>query len=154
MPRITVTIALATLVAGTLDLLSAFVVGGIDGRTPVYVMQSVASGPFGRDIARALPGGALLGLAVHFAIMTVMVGVFVVAAERFQQLVTQPYLAGTAYGILVYFSMYWIVLPLRWPGLPTADVWSICNALFSHVFCVGIPIALIARHRLVRTTWA
>ena len=71
------TIAWATLVAGTLDILSAFVWSG----AIVPVLQTVASGPLGDTIAQG-PAGAPLGLVVHFAIMAEMAAVYVVAAGR------------------------------------------------------------------------
>jgi hypothetical protein len=40
-------IVIATLVAGTLDILSAFVFAGVAGMGPLAVLRYVASGPFG-----------------------------------------------------------------------------------------------------------
>src|SRR5262245_23248477 len=98
----------ATLVAGTLDILSAFVFAG----AVVGVLQTVASGPFGNAVAEG-PAGALLGLLTHFAIMAVMVAVYFAAAARIPLLTRQWVLAGLLYGVVLWLVMYWIVLPLR-----------------------------------------
>lgn len=137
-------IAIATLVAGTLDIISAFVFAGIAGMTPLGVLQFVASGPFG-DAPTATIGWGFVGLLVHFAIMTCMVAAYFLVAPRLPALLRHPVVAGLAYGVLLWIIMYWIVRPLRWPDLPLPQtLYGIANQLFSHCILVGIPIALIA----------
>jgi hypothetical protein len=144
-------IILATLVAGTLDILSAFVFAGIAGMTPFGVLRFVASGPFG-DAPTATAGWAFAGLLVHFAIMACMVAAYMVVAPRLPALLRHPVAAGLAYGVLLWLIMYWIVRPLRFPELPLPHTaWGIGNALFSHCLLVGLPIALMAaRHYRAR----
>jgi hypothetical protein len=140
MPR---TIAWATLVAGTLDILSAFVWTLIAGGKPANVLPSVASGPFGdaiQDSAFAAP----LGLAVHFAIMLVMVAAYVAAAARVTVLHRHWLVAGVVYGLGLWFVMYWVVLPQRF-GIPhPSHPAAIARQLVSHCLLVGIPIAWIS----------
>lgn len=137
-------ILLATLVAGTLDILSAFVFAGIAGIGPVAVLNYVASGPFG-DAALHGAGWAVVGLLTHYAIMACMVTAYMVAAVRLPVLGRRPIPSGVAYGFLLWVFMYWIVKPLRWPHAPLPHtLYGISNALFSHCILVGIPIALIA----------
>lgn len=145
------TILWATLVAGTLDILSAFVFGAIGGAAPGRILRYVASGPFGDAMRDGGAGAAVLGLAVHFALMTIMVAVYAVAAPRLGWPLRHPVPAGLAYGALIYLVMYWLVLPTRFPGAtPKLDPWSLGNALFSHLICVGLPIALIVAWRMAR----
>jgi hypothetical protein len=137
------TIAWATLVAGTLDILSAFVWTWLAGGNPARVLPSVASGPFGdaiRDSALAAP----LGLAVHFAIMLVMVSAYVVVAARAPAMNRYWALAGVFYGLALWLIMYWIVLPLRFGAPHPSEPAAIARQLVSHVLLVGIPIAWIA----------
>lgn len=140
-------IALATAVAGTLDIISAFVFAGMAGMARLAVLRFVASGPFGESVT-ATPGWGMVGLLVHFAIMACMVAVYFFAARRIPALVANPIPAGLIYGLLLWGVMYWIVRPLRWPAMPLPHTaWGIGNALFSHCILVGLPIALIAaRH--------
>ena len=142
------TIVWATLVAGTLDILSAFVWTLIAGGNPANVLPSVASGPFGdaiKDSSLAAP----LGLTVHFAIMLVMVAVYVAVAARVPALKRQWPLAGILYGLLLWFVMYWIVLPLRF-GIPHPGEAAVtARQLISHVLLVGIPIAWITARRQI-----
>ena len=88
-PRTIRTIAWATLAAGTLDIVSAFVWTG----AVVRVLQSVASGPFGDAVAEG-PWGPPLGLLVHFAIMAAMVTFYVLEARRIPALNRYWPLAG------------------------------------------------------------
>lgn len=145
------TIGRATLIAGSLDLMSAFVFGGMKGVGPAAILRSVASGPFGDAMRDGGAPAALIGLATHFTIMSVMVSVFVLASTRIEWLRRHWLLAGTLYGLALYGVMYRIVLVLRYPdAFPQNGLWQVSNALFSHIVCVGIPIAYIASRRMAR----
>lgn len=139
-------IVIATLVAGTLDIASAILTALLRGKPVDRMLQGVASGPFGQWPLQTGWFGAVTGLAVHFAIMAVMATGFVLAAERLPGLRRQRLLYGTAYGALLYWIMYWVVLPLRWPGAggAGAGIASVLLPLGIHIALVGIPIALIA----------
>jgi hypothetical protein len=88
--------------------------------------------------------GALLGLAVHFTLMAIMAAVFMWLVRRRPALLETPYRTGIAYGVLTYFIMNWLVVPLRFgTPLPPRPL-SIATQLFAHIVLVGIPFALIA----------
>lgn len=141
-------ILLATLVCGTLDIGYAIVMSMLRGGTALAVLHSVASGPFGDDIDRLGWAGGLLGLLVHFTIMSVMVAVFCAAVAWRPRLNARPLLSGIAYGLILYATMYWIVLALRWPAnFPQTDPIKIVRALVPHLICVGIPLAYLVRAR-------
>lgn len=142
------TIALATLVAGTLDIAFAMILTLIFGRHVPDMLRFVASGPFpaATDMGTS---GAILGLAVHFALMGIMAAAYVLfaSAPARRHLVDMPYRAGLAYGVITYIAMNLIVAPLRfgnWPPKPLA----IATQLFAHIVLVGIPIALITARSL------
>jgi len=140
-------ILIATLVAGTLDILSAFLFAVLAGATPVGVLRYVASGPFG-EAPTATLGWAAVGLAVHFAIMACMAAAYMAIAPRVPALLRHPILAGLFYGLLLWLIMYFVVKPLRWPEAPLPHtLYAVANQLFSHCILVGLPIALVAtRH--------
>jgi hypothetical protein len=143
------TILWATLIAGTLDILSAFAFAG----AVVAVLQTVASGPFGGAIAEG-PAGVPLGLLTHFAIMAVMVAVYVLAARRIPALKRHWIAAGLLYGVALWLVMYWVVLPLRFESYQTPSALvPIAKQLFSHCVCVGLPIAFIARRATSRPSF-
>ena len=139
------TIAWATLVAGTLDILAATFLSLIRGKAPADMLRGVASGPFPAATEWGT-GGAILGLVTHFTLMAIMVTLFVVVAQRRPALTVSPLKWGVIYGLITYAVMNLIVVPLRfgaWPPKPIA----IATQLFCHIVLVGIPIALITARR-------
>jgi hypothetical protein len=140
-------IALATAVAGTLDILWAMILTLWFGREIPNMLRFVASGPF-PGAGEWGAAGAALGLIVHFALMAIMATAFVIAAKQWPALVDRPWLAGVGYGLVTYVVMNWIVVPLRFASpLPPKPI-SIATQLFAHLVLVGIPIALITARRL------
>ena len=140
----------ATLVAGSLDILFAFVVSGV----VAPVLRTVASGALGDAIADG-PAGAPLGLLVHFAIMAAMAAAWFIAAWRLPALRRQWIVAGLLYGVVLWIVMYWIVMPLRWASfVPPGEPVAIARQLFAHCGLVGLPIAwFAARHFKVRPSF-
>lgn len=141
----------AWLICGTLDLLYAVILAMIMGGRANAVLLSVASGPFGGGVAQWGVAGSIAGVAVHFAIMAVMVWVYGQLFRRTPLGSLNPWIAGTLYGLALYGVMYLIVLPLRFPAVhPLTDPAKIALALFPHIVLVGWPMAVIARQRLKR----
>jgi hypothetical protein len=135
--------AIATAISGSLDILLAMILTLSFGRGIPGMLRSVASGPFpaAADMGNV---GALLGLAVHFTLMAIMAAVFMWLVRRRPALLETPYRTGIAYGVLTYFIMNWLVVPLRFgTPLPPRPL-SIATQLFAHIVLVGIPFALIA----------
>ena len=140
-------IAIGTAVAGTLDILAAVVVTLIYGRTVDGMLRYVASGPF--PPARGWgAGGAVLGLLVHFALMAIMVTVYVLIARRNETLRRRPVWGGIAYGIVTYIVMNLVVVPLRFgTGFPPSLLGFVTQLSF-HILLAGIPVALITARYL------
>ena len=141
------TIALATLVAGTLDILFAICLSFYFGRDPMNMLRFVASGPFPSATGWA-GAGSVVGLAVHFTLMAIMAAGFIILAKRRPVILDAPLRWGVAYGLVTYFVMNWVVVPLRFDApLPPSNL-SITTQLFAHIVLVGIPIALIGSRNL------
>jgi hypothetical protein len=137
------TILWATLVAGTLDILAAFVFAG----SVAPVLRTVASGPLGDAIAGG-PLGPPIGLLVHFAIMAAMAAAYLAAASRISLLARKWWVVGPLYGVVLWLVMYWIVMPLRWESYtPPHEALPIARQLFAHCVLVGLPIGWFARRR-------
>ena len=138
-------IAWATLVAGVLDISSAFLLSYPKGVGPIRVLQGVAAGLVGRE--SAINGGlatAGLGLAIHFFIALVVTTVFYLASRRLVFLIRHPVISGLLYGVVVYGFMYWVVMPLAYPVVHPSvsrDTTAVCV----HMSLIGLPIALIVR---------
>ena len=140
-------IALATLISGTLDILFAMILTVSFGRQIPNMLRFVASGPFpaATDMGAA---GAILGLAVHFTLMAIMVAGFVLLARLRPQLLDTPFLSAMAYGVLTYFAMNWLVVPLRFGTPLPPKTLSVVTQLFAHLILVGLPTVFITRAAL------
>src|SRR5215218_4885981 len=123
-------IAVATAISGTLDILFAMILTLWFGREIGGMLRGVASGPFpaAADMGTA---GAILGLVVHFALMAIMAAALMwFVSQQRSQLLDTPYRTGMAYGVITYFAMNWLVVPLRFhTPLPPKPL-SIATQLF------------------------
>lgn len=139
------------LVVGALDLLDAFIFFGLrSGARPIGILHSIAAGAIGRDAA--LAGGiptAALGVLLHFTIAFIIAATYVVASRFLPALRKRWVVCGLAFGVLAYFVMTFVVVPLSNAGpgriafsLPVAPV--LINGLAIHAFGVGLPAAYFA----------
>ena len=144
-------ILIGGLIAGVLDITYAFVFSYLrSGRTPAFVLQSVASGALGRDAYQGGAKTAALGLGFHFVIALAAAVIYVLASRALPFMTTHPIFSGIIYGLCVYAFMYCVVLRVSairattWP-------WSLPKSVFIgglliHMFGIGLPIALVNRH--------
>jgi uncharacterized membrane protein YagU involved in acid resistance len=132
--------------AGTLDITAAGIQSFLNQRSPIRMLQGIASGWLGR---RSFDGGmatAALGLVTHFFIAFTAATVYWATSRRYPQLVRHAWRWGASYALVVYAVMYEIVIPLsaihrHIPRTPQDYI----TQLLIHVFCVGLPIALTVR---------
>jgi uncharacterized membrane protein YagU involved in acid resistance len=111
------------------------------------MLRRVGSGPFPQAVEMGA-AGSIIGLLVHFTLMAIMAAVFVVLVRAKPQLLDTPYRTGLAYGVITYFVMNWLVVPLRFDTPLPPKPLSIATQLFAHIVLVGIPMALIAARYL------
>ncbi|HVI97731.1 MAG TPA: hypothetical protein VM657_01540 [Sphingomonas sp.] len=135
-------IAVATAIAGTLDILAAVVLTLIAHRAPAAMLRGVASGPFPAAVDWGT-AGSLLGLVTHFVLMAIMASVFVLAADHWVALKRRWIVAALGYGIVTWVAMNLVVVPLRFGTMPSAT--SAVIQLFCHIVLVALPIAAVAR---------
>lgn len=139
------TLVIGTLTVGSLDLADASIFFGLRGVEPVRIPQSIASGLLGRDAYAGGAATAALGALLHFAIIAVIVMVYVAASRRAPSLVRRPWLYGSLYGLAEYAVMNQVVVPLSAAAVgPTAPA-ALVNGLLIHAFGVGLATALFAR---------
>jgi hypothetical protein len=142
-PRAGRAIVWGGLLAGVGDITFAFVVSGLRGVGPLRVLQSVASGLLGRAAAEGGLATAALGALLHFLIAFVWAAVYWLASRRLKVLARHPVVCGLLYGVVVYFFMYFVVLPLSAIYFPlTRTASSILLNAAGHMLLVGLPIAL------------
>lgn len=143
-------IVIGGLIAGVLDIIYAFVFSYVrSGRTPAFILQSVASGALGRDAYQGGVKTAALGLAFHFLIALAAAAVYVLASRALPFMTAHPIISGMIYGLCVYAVMNCIVLRVSaihattWPWSYPKSV--LIGGLLIHMFGIGLPIALVNR---------
>lgn len=142
-------IAAAGLAAGVLDITAALIQTWRAGRTATLLFQAIASGWLGRASYDMGIASAALGLASHFMVAFGAATVFVLAARRMPFLVSVAWLSGPVYGMIVWATMRFVVLPLSaYPHIQPIDPSRMVIAVLIHITCVGLPIALAARWAL------
>jgi uncharacterized membrane protein YagU involved in acid resistance len=139
-------VTIAGIVAGTLDIIAAFIRSGLRGVGPVRVLQSISSGLLGTASYTKGASSAILGLFLHFFIATTAALVYYAASRRLRSLLTRPLVWGPIYGVIVWLVMNLIVLPLSgFPHRLSFMPMNVATGLLIHIFFVGLPIALVMR---------
>ena len=138
-------LVLATAICGTLDIAFAVLLTLWRDREPADMLRFVASGPFPQATAWGA-SGSLLGLVVHFTLMSIMIAAFMIAARHFPVVLDQPLLSWLIFALVTYVAMNLVVVPLRFSGAWPPTPLSIGTQLFAHFFLVGLPTVLISRH--------
>lgn len=135
------------LIAGAIDLTYACTYHGLaHAIPPIRIMQSIASGWFGRASFDMGYTSAAIGFASHFAILIVAAAIFYFASRRLEFMRTHAYPAGMAFGVAIYLVMNYVVLPLSAAPHFTSSWPSTLSDFAVHVLLLGPAIALTTRH--------
>jgi hypothetical protein len=135
---------------GGIDFIYATVFVVLRGRPWYRPWQGVASAVLGADSFTSGYASALLGVFLHFAVATCIAGVYLTASRWLPVLRQKTLLCGLAYGVIAFFVMNLVVVPLTRIGRqPLA--WSAFNigGLLIHVLLLGPTAAYFAG----RTSW-
>lgn len=140
----------AIIVCGVLDMAYAVAATLLRGGDIAAMLAGIAAGPFGDGAAGWGPASAILGLAVHFALMGIMAALLQQALRISALAALPPWLVGLVYGVGLYLVMYGIVLPMRFgTDFPRPTLARLANGLVPHILLVGLPMAWILRRRQI-----
>lgn len=134
-----------TAVAGTLDMAFAMTFWGLRGVAPTRILKSVASGLLGRDAFAGGAATAMLGLALHYAIILLMVIAYERLALRLRWPMHHAWLAGPLYGCVLYVVMTFVVVPLSAATSRFGPADWVIGSILAHTLLVGLPCALLVR---------
>jgi hypothetical protein len=135
----------AGLIAGTLDIIAAFVVYSFFGAKPIPLLQGIAAGLLGPEARNGGIGTAALGLVCHFFIAFLAAAVYFVLSRQVPAARRHVVISGAFYGVIVYFVMNRIVVPLSAARKFPFSWKMMFIGLAIHIVCVGIPIAVATR---------
>jgi hypothetical protein len=136
----------AGLIAGTLDILAAFLLYFINsGKTNfLIIFKFIAGGIFGRD---AIAGGRrmiLTGFILHYAIAFSFTVFFFWLYPKLKLQSKNKFLTAVIYGLFVWTVMNLVVLPL---SNVTHRQIVLSDALINMgilIICIGLPLSIIA----------
>jgi hypothetical protein len=128
------------LIAGSLDLASAFLVFGAG------VPRAIAGGLLGRSAFQGGPGVYALGVLLQFFIAICAAAVYYAASRKLVFLREHALLCGLFYGIAVFLVMNLVVLPLS--ALHARGPYKLAGliqGLLVHMVLIGLPISFSVR---------
>src|SRR5580692_7490977 len=139
-PNALLAILVGGLLAGSLDLGSAFITYGAG------VPRAIAAGLLGRAAAHGGLGPYVLGIALQFFIATSAAAVYYAASRKLTFLKEHALVCGLFYGIAVFLVMNLIVVPLSaLHGRGPFQLVGLIQGLLVHMFFIGLPISLSVR---------
>src|SRR5580704_15904195 len=137
-------ILLTTLIAGTLDLLAAYINIYIKtGHLSKHMFQYIAGGALG--LKNSMNGGApviLLGIFFHYFIVFCFTLFFFFLYRKNRVFGLNKYLAALLYGVFIWAVMNLVVLPLS--ALPPGKI-TVGKALLDAsilAVMIGVPVSL------------
>ncbi len=146
MTRFWKAVLLTTLVAGTLDIIAAHIDQTIrTGAFPVRMFYIIAAGAIGlKNALNGGPGIILLGIFIHYFISFSFTLLFFLLYPTITRLSTNKYLNGGFFGLIVWGTMNFIVLPLTaLPNKPFVfNVQAVVGFLVLMVV-FGIPVSVM-----------
>lgn len=130
---------------GVLDITAAIIVYARFGTLTIPLLQGIASGILGPAAFRGGLAAAGLGLLCHFIIAMSAAAAYYAASRRLPALLDQAVLWGAAYGVVVFFFMQLVVIPLSAIGPRPLTLEAVGVGMAIHIPCVGLAIALTLR---------
>jgi hypothetical protein len=131
-------------VAGTIDVGAASLINWL---SPAIILRAIASGLLGKSSFDGGAKTAILGYALQCGMSILIAAVFVTAARSLSFLRARWILAGSAFGVVVFFVMEYVVVPLSAVGqAPHFHIASFLENLLAMIV-FGIIIAYFARAR-------
>ena len=140
-------ILLTALLAGTLDAAAAVVHYIIaTGKNPIVIFPYIASGVFGKA---AFSGESIMvfwGFLFHYLIAFIFTVFFFLLYPRVNLLAANIFITGIVYGLFVWLVMNLLVLPVSNIPKSTFDLKGAIIGVIILMFCIGMPIALMAKN--------
>ncbi|TFW15633.1 hypothetical protein E4L96_17940 [Massilia arenosa] len=134
-------------IIAVLDIVSAMVFWYLYREVPpTRILQSVAAGLEGPAAFQGGSASAWLGAALHFAMACVIAAIFALVVQAFPRLLGAPLRTGALAGLVIYAVMNFVVMPLSQAPAPRFNaLWVAYAVVVSHMLCVGMVLALLAR---------
>lgn len=138
-------IIITTLVAGSLDILLAFLNAWIsNGVTPTRVLQYIASGYFGSEAFAGGPRMALWGLLFHYLVALAFITAFFFLFAKNNFLARHKALTAIGYGLLVWGIMNLVVLPMSKVPVSKMEPVAMIKGMVILILAIGAPLVVFS----------
>ena len=132
------------IVAGTIDIGAACL---ISGRSIPYILHVIAGGLLAKEALAGGTGTALLGLLLQELMGIIIAAIYVLASVQLPLLRLRWVWCGLAYGVVVYFVMNYVVLPLSaWRVVPPFNLAKFLPNMAA-MLLFGLIVAFFAARR-------
>ena len=138
-------ILLATIIAGTLDILAAILVYDIIMQrvTAMQILNGIAMTVFGKISGNEIIM-ALVGLLIHYIITFCFAAAYFLLFPYISFLKKNILISGLLYGILVWFIMNVIIVPAATGHRAPFLLPAFLRQIITLIVCIGLPIAFIS----------
>ena len=139
------TIAIAGILAGTLDGLAAIILAYFrSGVKPELIFKYIASGYFGPEAFKGGTEMVVWGVFFHYLIATSWAIFIYLIYPKVIGLLKNKYVVGIIAGIVVWFVMNLIVVPSsKVPPAKSFDITQVLINMAILIIAVGIPISMV-----------
>ena len=146
MKNLTSNVLKAGLIVGTLDILAALIqVYSKTQKSPIVVLNFIASGVFGKE---AFSGGtkmAAYGLFFHYLIAFGFTLLFFVLYPKLKGIISNKLALGIVYGLFIWLVMQFLIVPLSQAPPMKLSVQGAVTAILILIVCIGIPLSWLAK---------
>ncbi len=135
------------LLSGAIDLAYACTYHGlVSDVPPMRIFQAIGSGILGNASFDMGATSATVGVIAHFAILTIAAGLFNFARRRFAYLRDHAYVSGMIFGVGIWLTMNYLVLPLSAAPHFKSTLQGALSDFAVHVLLLGPAISLVAKY--------
>lgn len=137
------------LLASSVDIFAASL---IFQSSPIVILHAIASGVLGKPSFDMGWSSASLGLILQWVMGLLIAAVYILAARRLVGIHRDWRVNGAAYGVVIYFVMNDVVVPLSnaWPGRDFSEPvdWAKFGENMLAMILFGLIVAFFARRFL------
>lgn len=140
-------VLLCGIVAATIDI---YVASIMYSRSPAYIMQSIPCGLLAKETFEGGIWTMVLGAILQEAMGILIAVVYFVVSKSLPALRGRWILSGLAYGVVIYFVMNYLVLPLSAWKTTRHFTWASFIENMAAMLLFGLTVAFFCRRLAVR----
>jgi uncharacterized membrane protein YagU involved in acid resistance len=133
------------LISGTLDLTYIMTFYAFRGLGFQTIPHAIASGLLGMKSFEGGWASAILGIVLEYVITFVATLVYYIASRKLSSLTRQAVVWGVLYGVVIYFFMHYIVVPLSAAPKFQHTLPTVAVDIIGHITVIGPPMALAVK---------